>query len=103
MAFIRRSTLEDGSVRADVHAMLLGGAPDAALDRLHLVGAVPGGVVRVVDLTPGCSDMLGGVDRILLVDGVGERDIAIFLLAPLGVDILASADLLAHGSSRDGY
>src|SRR5207244_10695206 len=48
------------------------------------------------------ADMLGGVDRVLLVDRVGERNVAVFVLAPLGVDVFAFLDLLAHGSSGDG-
>src|SRR5262249_52394956 len=41
-------------------------------------------------------DVLGGVDRVLLVDGVGELDVAVLVLAPLGLRVLSPVDLGTH-------
>src|SRR4051794_3277235 len=83
------------SLGVDRNTVLLGGAFDAPLDRRDFGLGVLGGVVLVVDVAPGRADVLGGVDRVLVVDRVGERDVAVFVLAALGVDVLAPVDLAA--------
>ena len=56
---------------------------------LIVLGIVLGGVVLVVDIAPRRSDVFGCIDRILLVDWIGELDVTVFVLTPLGVDIFA--------------
>jgi hypothetical protein len=55
-------------IRADLDTVRTGGPLDAVLDGLDLVLAVPGRVVRVVDLAPGRAELLGSVDRVLVVE-----------------------------------
>jgi hypothetical protein len=78
--------------------MLLRRPLDVVLDRLDLVLLVLGRVILVVDVAPGGSDVLGRVNGVFLVDGVGEFDVAVFVLASFGFDVFALVDLLGHGS-----
>src|SRR5271157_5472873 len=90
------------SILADLDAMSPGGPLDAVLDGLDLLLAVLGGVVRVVDVAPCRADLLGGVDRVLVVGRVGELDVAVLMLAPRGVHVVSSFKPLGHHSLPSG-
>ena len=64
--------------------------------------AVLGRVVRVVDVAPSRADVLGGVDRVLVVGRVGELDVAVLMHAPLGAHVFSSFDPLGHHSLPSG-
>src|SRR4051812_46450944 len=85
---------------ADAHAVALGRTLDAVLDRGDVFGAVLGGVVLVMNVAPRRPDMLGGVDRVLLVRGIGKRDVAVLMLAAFGVHVRSALDSLGHGVPR---
>src|SRR5262245_58179361 len=76
--------------------MLLRGPLDPVLDDLDLVPVVLGGVAPVVDVAPRRADMLGIVDRVPLVGRVGELDVAVLVLAPLGVHVHPPLDPFDH-------
>src|SRR4051812_49605426 len=76
--------------------MRLRGPLDAALDGVDFIFTVLRGVVRVVDVTPCRADMVRGVDRVLVVDRIGELDVAVLVLAPLGVHVISSSDPIGH-------
>src|SRR4051794_20590265 len=63
---------------------------------MDFVRVIFGGVVLVVDVAPGGADVLGGVDRVLLVRGVRIGHVAVLPLALLRVHVLAPVDLGAH-------
>ena len=67
----------------------------AALDGLDLVGVVLVRVGLLVDVGPRRTDMLLGVDGIL-VRWVGERHIAVFAFPIAGVDVVPTRDVVAH-------
>src|SRR4051794_23404621 len=75
--------------------MLLRGALDPVLDLAYFVGIVLGGIILVIDIAPCSPDMLGRVDRVLVVGWVGELNIAICMFALAGVDIVATIDMYA--------
>ncbi len=69
-----------------INALLFGGVFNAIFNLFHIVAAVFGGVVFVMDVAPRRPDMLRGVNRILFVGRIGEFGIAVFMLAPLRTD-----------------
>src|SRR5688500_4300018 len=86
------------SVPLALNAVPLGCPLDSVLDRADLVAVVLGGVVLVVDVAPGRPHVLGGVDRVPVVDRIGELNVAVLALALLRADVLAAVDLGAHWS-----
>src|SRR5205807_1345823 len=72
------------SIFADLNAVRLGGSHDAAFDELDLIFGVLGGVIRMVDVGPRRADVLGAVNRVLIVGRVGEFDVTVLALALLG-------------------
>src|SRR6476620_11567773 len=80
----------------DVDALVPRRPLDPVLDDLHFVLVVLGGVVLVVDIAPRGADVLGRVDRVLLVGLIGECDIAEFAEPFFRADIFATVNVGSH-------
>ena len=76
-------------LRLDVDPVLLAGLPDPIPNRFHILFVVLGGIVLLVDVASGSPDMLLGFDGVLLVGRIGERHIAVVMLARFGVYLVA--------------
>jgi hypothetical protein len=50
----------------------------------------------LIDVAPGSTHVPGVVDRIFLVDGVGEFDISVLMLATFRIHVIATIDPGTH-------